>query len=269
MASVRKLREALLAWLTDQATSMPTGIYRVLLPHERRNLAVRQHPAILFGPLALALTGFIVAGLLSSALTPNNTIEQLSIWLVWLIFLLYLLLRVLDWLGSFFVVTSLRIILATGSVQAKIDIIPLDQLDGVTLKQSLLGRLLGYGSFVVAFGAPSQLLQKIDYIPDPEDLYVKISDALFAPRKVPCPECQGEGAIWMRSGQESLQIRSGQEPHQIASGQGPFPVLRDENSEVEIALGSAQSFKELLESGFERVKCDECNGEGVVDRDSV
>ena len=45
--------------------TVPASIYRVLLPHERRVITVRFHPAVLIKPVALALAGLAVAGLVS------------------------------------------------------------------------------------------------------------------------------------------------------------------------------------------------------------
>jgi uncharacterized membrane protein YdbT with pleckstrin-like domain len=248
MTSVRQLRDALLAWLAGRATTAPASIYRALLPYESSPTTVRQHPAILLGPFALAFGGLAAASLISAVGT-NGTI-QLVIWIIWAILLAHLVLRAADWLESFFAITSIRIILVSGSLQRKVDTIPLDVLNEITFKRSLLGRFLGYASFTVTSRAPNQITQKIDFVPNPEDLYATITDAVFLPRKVPCPECHGEGALWMPSGQE------------------PIAVLKDENSDVDIALRSGQDFKELLEAGFEKVKCSVCDGQGVVSRDS-
>jgi len=247
MTSVMRLRDALLAWLTLQSTTLPFPVYRILLPHERRNMTVRQHPAILLGPCALVFAGLIAASL-TSAVATSGTVA-LSAWIIWVILLLYLILKTVDWLESFFVVTSARIILTTGSVRRKVDIIPLNLLDEVTFKRSVLGRMLGYGSFTVTSRAPSQIVQKIDYVSEPDDLYLKVVDAVFMPRKIPCPQCHGEGAIWMPSGHEPLQ------------------VLREENAEADLAPGAVQSLRELLEAGFEKVTCSVCDGQGVVPRD--
>lgn len=247
MTSVRQLRDALLAWLAAQAATVPVAIYRYLLPHERGYVTVRQHPAILLGPLALAFGGLIAASLISVSVTSGTVV--VVIWLIWTALLIYVAFRAVDWLESFFVVTDLRIILATGFFRRRIDFIPLDLLNEIEFKRSVTGRILGYASFTLASRAPSQVIQKIDFVPNPEDLYKKVMDAVFLPRKVQCPECHGEGAVWMPSGPERP------------------PVLRDENSEVDPAPGSGRGYRELLEAGFEQVECSVCNGDGVVSRD--
>jgi hypothetical protein len=248
MTSVGKLRGALLAWLTDQATPVPVAVYRTLFVSERTDISVRQHPAILLGPCALAFAGLIAASLTSAM--ARSGIVILSAWIIWVALLAYLALKVTDWLGSFFVVTYTRIILVTGSVRKTVDFIPLDMLDDITFQQSALGRFWGYGSFTVTSRAPNQIIQKIEYVSDPDRLYAKLANAAYMPRKIECPECLGNGTTWARPGQE------------------PPQVLRDEDWDVDTAPVSGRGFSELFEAtGLVKVKCSACDGQGVVSRD--
>src|SRR6267142_2033684 len=70
--------------------TVPAAVYRVLLPHERRVITVRFHPAILIGPVAETLGGLAVAGLVSTLLHISSTV-LLVIWLLWLILVIRLL----------------------------------------------------------------------------------------------------------------------------------------------------------------------------------
>ena len=49
--------------------TVPATVYRILLPHERRVITVRFHPAILIRPVAWTLGGLAIAGLLSTTFT--------------------------------------------------------------------------------------------------------------------------------------------------------------------------------------------------------
>jgi len=53
--------------------TVPASVYRVLLPHERRVITVRFHPAVLIKPVAWALGGLALAGLLSTIARLNGT----------------------------------------------------------------------------------------------------------------------------------------------------------------------------------------------------
>ena len=60
--------------------TVPAAIYRVLLPHERRVITVRFHPAVLIRPVAETLGGLALAGLVSSYPQSSSTV-LLVIWL--------------------------------------------------------------------------------------------------------------------------------------------------------------------------------------------
>src|ERR1700747_266655 len=103
--------------------TVPASVYRVLLPHERRVITVRFHPAILIGPVAQTLAGLAVAGLLSTVLRLGAT-PLLIIWLAWLVLVIRLLFRIYEWLEDYFVVTSARLLLAPGVIKKTRTIVP-------------------------------------------------------------------------------------------------------------------------------------------------
>ena len=54
--------------------TVPAAVYRILLPHERRVITVRLHPAILIGPVAQTLGGLALAGLISTIAHLDSTV---------------------------------------------------------------------------------------------------------------------------------------------------------------------------------------------------
>ena len=52
---------------------------------------------------------------------------------------------------------------------------PLEKVTGLTLQRTVLGRLLGYGTLIVASRSRRQALRKVRYLPYPEQLYLEIS----------------------------------------------------------------------------------------------
>ena len=151
--------------------TVPAAVYRVLLPHERRVITVRFHPAVLIKPVALALAGLAVAGLLSTIARLDNTDALVVIWLLWLILLIHLLYKIYVWLEDYFVVTSQRLLLATGVVRKSVKMMPLSKVTDMSFNRSAMGRLLGYGTFVVESAGQDQALRTIDHLPYPEQLY--------------------------------------------------------------------------------------------------
>ena len=159
--------------------TVPASIYRVLLPHERRVITVRFHPAVLIKPVALALAGLAVAGLLSTIARLDNTDALVVIWLLWLILLIHLLYKIYVWLEDYFVVTSQRLLLATGVITKEVKMMPLSKVTDMSFNRSAMGRLLGYGTFVVESAGQDQALRTIDHLPYPEQLYLEVCGLIF------------------------------------------------------------------------------------------
>jgi uncharacterized membrane protein YdbT with pleckstrin-like domain len=158
--------------------TVPAAVYRVLLPHERRVITVRFHPAVLIRPVAEALGGLAVAGLLTTIVRLDTTI-LLVIWLAWLILVVRLLFRIYSWLEDYFVVTSQRLLLAEGVFKKTVNMMPLGKVTDMRFERSATARLLGYGTFIVESAGQDQALSKIDHLPYPEQLYIEVCGLIF------------------------------------------------------------------------------------------
>jgi membrane protein YdbS with pleckstrin-like domain len=158
--------------------TVPASVYRVLLPHERRVITVRFHPAVLIKPVGLALGGLAIAGLLSTIARLNGTI-LLIVWLAWLILVIRLLYAIYTWLEDYFVVTSARLLLSTGVIKKTVNMMPLGKVTDMRFERSAMGRLLGYGTFIVESAGQDQALHNIDHLPYPEQLYLEVCGLIF------------------------------------------------------------------------------------------
>lgn len=158
--------------------TVPAAVYRVLLPHERRVITVRFHPAVLIRPVAETLGGLALAGLLSTIVHLNGTV-LLVIWLAWLILLIRLLFYIYEWLENYFVVTSARLLLATGVFKKTVNMMPLSKVTDMRFERSPSGRLLGYGTFIVESAGQEQALHTINHLPYPEQLYIEVCGLIF------------------------------------------------------------------------------------------
>jgi uncharacterized membrane protein YdbT with pleckstrin-like domain len=158
--------------------TVPAAIYRVLLPHERRVITVRFHPAVLIRPVAETLGGLALAGLLSAIHGLSGTI-LLVIWLAWLILVIRLLFCIYAWLEDYFVVTSQRLLLAEGVFKKTVNMMPLSKVTDMRFERSAVGRLLGFGTFIVESAGQDQALHTIDHLPYPEQLYIEVCGLIF------------------------------------------------------------------------------------------
>ncbi len=158
--------------------TVPAAVYRVLLPHERRVITVRFHPAVLIRPVAEALGGLALAGLLSTIVHLSGTV-LLVIWLAWLVLVIRLLIKIYAWLEDYFVVTSQRLLLAEGIFRKTVNMMPLTKVTDMRFERSPMGRLLGYGTFIVESAGQEQALHKVDHLPYPEQLYLEVCGLIF------------------------------------------------------------------------------------------
>ena len=158
--------------------TVPATVYRVLLPHEVTAITVRFHPAVLIRPVAETLGGLALAGLLSTLAHPDGTV-LLVIWLAWLVLVIRLLFYIYQYLEDYFVVTSQRLLLAKGVFKKTVNMMPLSKVTDMRFERSPVGRLLGYGTFVVESAGQDQALRTIDHLPYPEQLYLEVCGLIF------------------------------------------------------------------------------------------
>jgi uncharacterized membrane protein YdbT with pleckstrin-like domain len=163
--------------LAPNTDTVPASVNRYLLPHERQVISVHEHPAVLIGPIALVLLGLAIAGLLSNAV--GNGTAILVIWLAWVVLLLWLGVKIWDWAVNYFVVTSQRLILAQGVIVRKVGMLPLGKVTDMSFRRTTIGRILGYGEFIVESAGQDQALRNVRFIPYPEQLYLEVCGLIF------------------------------------------------------------------------------------------
>jgi uncharacterized membrane protein YdbT with pleckstrin-like domain len=165
--------------LVPNTDTVPASVNRYLLPHESRVITVHQHPAMLIRPIFEVLIGLAIAGWLSNSVAHGNSTAILVIWIVWGLVFLRLVVKVVEWAETYFVVTSQRFLLATGLLNRKVNMMPLAKVTDMSFQRSAMGRLLGYGEFILESAGQDQALNKIDYLPYPEQLYLEVCGLIF------------------------------------------------------------------------------------------
>ena len=76
-------------------------------------------------------------------------------------------------------ITDKRVMLAKGLLTHKLAMMPLSKVTDLTFERSLNGRMLGYGSIIVESAGQVQGLDRIDYMPRPEEIYEALSELIF------------------------------------------------------------------------------------------
>jgi uncharacterized membrane protein YdbT with pleckstrin-like domain len=166
--------------LVPSSDTVPTSVNKYLLPHERQVITVRQHPAVLIKPILYVLLGLAVAGFLSNFSEVNsNAIVLWVIWVAWAGLVVWLAVKVFEWSVNYFVVTSQRMLLATGIVTRKVNMMPLGKVTDMSFQRSTLGRILGYGEFILESAGQDAALRIVDHLPYPEQLYLEVCGLIF------------------------------------------------------------------------------------------
>jgi len=160
--------------ISPGGTDAPTSVNRYLLPQERSVIAVRMHPATLAWPLILAGGGLLAARKLTSRSARPDVV-----WGAYLLLPLYLLYRAAGWPVTYLTVTGQRMLLIRGPLSRTAAAMSLDNVTGLTLQRTVLGRLLGYGTLIADCSARRQAFRKVRYVPYPEQLYIEISGLLW------------------------------------------------------------------------------------------
>ncbi|MFL6189453.1 MAG: PH domain-containing protein [Actinomycetes bacterium] len=69
--------------------------------------------------------------------------------------------------------------LATGVITRKVNMMPLAKVTDMTFQRSPMGRLLGFGEFILESAGQDQALTNVDYLPYPEQLYLEVCGLIF------------------------------------------------------------------------------------------
>jgi membrane protein YdbS with pleckstrin-like domain len=157
---------------------IPPGTDQYLLRTESMIFSVRRHWASLAEVGGLLAIYWLGASLVLVVLGGIEIVRLIAVcfmffslcWFIW---------QILDWRIERFLVTNRRVLLVSGLLTRNVAIMPLIKVTDLTYQQSPLGRLLGYGSFIIESAGQHQALSRIDFLPQPNKRYQQVSALLF------------------------------------------------------------------------------------------
>jgi len=95
------------------------------------------------------------------------------------VLLLRLIWKIFNWAVDYFVVTSERLLYITGFLTRKAAMMPMNKVTDMSFQRSFPGRLMGYGEFIIESAGQNQALDRVRFIPYPEQLYLLVCGMLF------------------------------------------------------------------------------------------
>jgi membrane protein YdbS with pleckstrin-like domain len=141
-------------------------------------LAVRRHWAVLIEPTAKFLPAFLAGGWLL-LFDPENRVTSSAGLILIVASLVYYGLRVVEWWMRHFIVSRRRVLLTSGVIARTVTLLPLRRITDLTWKETLLGQVLGYGTFRFESAGQQHALSEITYLPHADQLYRQVSGLLF------------------------------------------------------------------------------------------
>ncbi len=154
-----------------------------LLPSERRVIRFRRHWACLLWDLFEAV-GLLFGVVMVSYLLPRSMpLLQNLLWYGGLFVLLRLTYQTLDWYVERIVVTDKRFVITEGIITTNVAMMPVTKVTDISFHRTLMGRLLGYGTLVVESAGQIQALNRIEYLPNANEVYDAISELVFGQKK--------------------------------------------------------------------------------------
>jgi uncharacterized membrane protein YdbT with pleckstrin-like domain len=153
-------------------------VEKYLLPTEEAVVVTRRHWAVLIEPTVKFLPVFVVGGWLL-VVDPENRVTSSAGLLVILASLIYYGLRVAEWWMRHFIVSRRRVLLTSGVIVRTVTLLPLRRITDLTWQETLLGQVLGYGTFRFESAGQDQALRHLTFMPDAQTRYREVSELLF------------------------------------------------------------------------------------------
>ena len=161
---------------------------RYLIPTESVIFVVRRHWIVLTEPVLTTTLALIPLVLLLRALDSSPMKARLIPVALWVFLLGRLLFKIHEWMEELFLATNRRLMLIHGLITRSVDIMPMSKVTDMRYDRSALGKLVGYGIYILESAGQDQALSEINFIPDPDEHYKEISAVLFAPSQKRLPD---------------------------------------------------------------------------------
>lgn len=155
------------------------GLGRYLLDGERIVIAAHQHWAKVALPVMSVVAGLVLALGLDSSVPPSLGAFANLLWWAWFALVGWAIWKVVQWRHDWFVATDVRLLLTYGLITRQVAMMPLVKVTDMTYNRSPLGRLLGYGTFVMESAGQDQALHTIRWVAQPDHTYRAICAEMF------------------------------------------------------------------------------------------
>jgi len=168
--------------LEDEPSSV---VNRYLFPTEKFRGEWRRHPIALWKDMVIGVVATFAMGYATGWLAKQNQSTMVTVaLLIYLAVMTAVIWRVADWYYDRFILTNKRVMVVKGLVTRNVAMMPLLRVTDMKYVQSPLGRMLNYGTFELESAGQDQALSRIEHLPNPNDLYLRIVEEMYEPEAV-------------------------------------------------------------------------------------
>jgi membrane protein YdbS with pleckstrin-like domain len=168
--------------IEDEPSSV---VRRYLFPTEKFRGEWKRHWIQLSREIIIGVVATLIMGAATGYLARHDIPSGVTIAIgLWLVVLFVLGWRVGDWWFDRFILTNKRVMLVGGIITRKVAMMPLLRVTDMKYVQSPLGRLLNYGTFELESAGQEQALRKVENLPNPNELYLRIVEEMYEPEAV-------------------------------------------------------------------------------------
>jgi membrane protein YdbS with pleckstrin-like domain len=168
--------------LEDEPTPL---VARYLFPTERYRGEWKRHWIFLAVPILVGVLATFILGYLSGFLAGQQvgTLTTAAV-VLWLAVMGWVAWRFLEWHFDRFILTNKRVMLVNGIITRRVAMMPLLRVTDMKYEQSPIARALNYGTFVLESAGQEQALREIKYLPNPNELYLRVVEEMYEPQAV-------------------------------------------------------------------------------------
>ncbi|HEX7745133.1 MAG TPA: PH domain-containing protein [Micromonosporaceae bacterium] len=193
------ISEEELAGLQADATGVPEGprrvlpledeptplVARYLFPTERYRGEWKRHWIFLAVPILVGVLATFILGYLSGFFAGQQvgTLTTAAV-VAWLLVMGWVAWRFWEWNYDRFILTNKRVMLVNGIVTRRVAMMPLLRVTDMKYEQSPIARALNYGTFVLESAGQEQALREVKYLPNPNELYLRVVEEMYEPQAV-------------------------------------------------------------------------------------
>jgi membrane protein YdbS with pleckstrin-like domain len=162
-----------------------TMVSRYLFPTEKFRGEWKRHWVQLAKEIGIGILATFVMGYATGWLAKHNLDSLVTIAiLIYALVLGWIAWQVTDWYFDRFILTNKRVMVVSGVVTRNVAMMPLLRVTDMKYVQSPLGRILNYGTFELESAGQEQALRKINNLPNPNELYLRIVEEMYEPEAV-------------------------------------------------------------------------------------